>query len=183
MNNKDFQIEEYKFLCQEKHRYFRERDYTTIISLTVGLPLIGFGIKEGKQNSDPLMIALFFVIPLVIFLYLFVRFHWTDLLGLKADSYIRFKLEKEIDQLNWFTKKKDYDLGILGKLHEYSWMIAFISLIGLDLILIFSLKEYWIFGISTGMSLIMIILTLYWRYRMNDTKMEEHWIKRFGENN
>lgn len=180
MDKTEILIEEYKYLCQEKERYYKERDYSTIASLTIGIPLIGFGIKEGTAIDNLIMLSIYFLIPLILFLYLFVRFYWTELLGLKADAFIRYKIEKEIPDLNWFTKKASFNLGKTRKLHKVILNIIYLAFIGADLWLIFK-NDKIVFLISFILSLAVIITTLNLKKKMDDKKIMGNWEIRFNE--
>jgi hypothetical protein len=180
MDKTEILLEEYKYLCQEKERYYKERDYSTIATLTIGIPLIGFGIKEGTAIDNLIMLSIYFVIPLILFLYLFVRFYWTELLGLKADAFIRYKIEKEIPDLNWFTKKASFNLGKTRKLHKAILNFTYLAFIGADLWLIFKNNKF-VFLISLIISLFVIVTTLILKEKMDDKEMMKNWTKRFNE--
>lgn len=180
MDKDEILLEEYRYMCKEKERYYKERDYSTIASLTIGIPLIGFGIKEGKAIDDLIMLSIYFVIPLILFLYMFVRFFWTELLGLKADAFIRYKIEKEITELNWFTKKARFNLGRTRRLHRLTIIIVYLSFISADLWLIYRNNKY-VFIIGLLVALTVIIATLILKNSMNDNKIMSNWEKRFSE--
>ncbi len=182
MEKDDFLMEEYKYLCKEKERYYKERDYTTIASLTIGIPLIGFGIIKSESMNSISFSSLYFLIPLILFLYLFVRHYWTELLALKADSYIKYIIEKNNPHLNWFTKKSNYNLNPLRQIHKIYQTIVYLAIIGVDLFLIFDKNGLILFLISTFVTLITFISTILFRRKMNGVEMMKKWENRFMQN-
>lgn len=180
MKKEEIMLEEYRYLCKEKERYYKERDYSTIASLTIGIPLIGFGINQINSDNDLMLLPIYFVIPLLLFLYLFVRYFWTDLLGLKIDAFIRYKIEKEIPDLNWFTKKAGYSLGKTKQLHQISLIVIYLSFISANLWLIYKSNIH-VFRIGVTIALIVIIITLLLKMKMNDKQMMKNWKNKFSE--
>ncbi|TFB09860.1 hypothetical protein E3V36_05535 [Candidatus Marinimicrobia bacterium MT.SAG.2] len=149
--NQEILLEEYRVICIEMENQKKGREFIAIIALTAGLSILGYAMES---NSKKLIL---YILPLMVFLGLYVESITRKILSNKTGTYIRYHIERHIPELKYFTRKTHYGIGWIWPFNNYLTWAIYLLLIAGNLLLIYDNGGFWYLIIFTVLSLGIII--------------------------
>jgi hypothetical protein len=146
----EFLLEEYKLLSKEMDSQRSARDYSTVLALTVGLSILGYAIQSDSDS------VLLYILPLLVFVVLYVGYVTRSLYALKADTYIRYFIEARRPEFNWNTRKSGFSIGAIYQINRALVSSVFAAILAGNLYFIY-VKGGWCYLIPC--MLVVLVLT------------------------